>query len=218
MALERNSLIDRCPTPEVQEQNVEIAVKQEGGGGDDDFSDNVKKEENENEEKDISVNEEVVVDKSEKGGEAVESADDMEIDESTVLAFNTVKNEEGDTTQQQSMEIDSSRDASLKEAKTNEPNEQPSSANENVSTATTQRSSTLPNDNVSDDSMLPLMAEDKGANSASAVSNEEEPTSSPTLSEANEQTNETKEMNESPPSNTSNNGGTDYVQWPSDMA
>ena len=54
MALERNSLIDRCPTPEVQEKNVEIAVKHEGGGqgGDEeggDFSDNVEKEENEKE-------------------------------------------------------------------------------------------------------------------------------------------------------------------------
>ena len=41
MALERNSLIDRCSTPEVvqEEQNVEIAVDQEGEGGDDDVND-----------------------------------------------------------------------------------------------------------------------------------------------------------------------------------
>ena len=188
----------------------------------------MKKEENENEEKDISVNEEEVVDKTEKGGEDVESAADMEIDEPTVLAFNNVKNEESDTAQlQQSMEIDSttaqqqlsSEDSSLKKAKTKEPsNEQPHGTNENVSTAATEHSPTLPNDNASYDSMLPSMAEDKGTNSATALSNEEEPSLPPALSEAYEQTNETKKTNELPASNTSKNGGSDFVQWPSDIA
>ena len=114
------------------------------------------------------------------------------------------------TTQQQL----SSKDESLEKA--NEPNEEPSSTNENVSTAATERSSTLSNDNVSSDSMLPA----KGANSETSLSNEEEPSLSvTTLSVTNEQTNETKETNESPPSNTTKKGGTGYhAQWPSDMA
>jgi hypothetical protein len=62
------------------------------------------------------------------------------------------------------------------------------------------------------------MAEDKGTNSATALSNEEEPSLPPALSEAYEQTNETKKTNELPASNTSKNGGSDFVQWPSDIA
>ena len=219
IALERNSLIDRCPTPEVQERIVEIAVKEdEGEGGGDDVNNNVKKEDEGSVAIELSSalalsmegtkEEEEVVDKSNKVGEDVDRSADMEIDESTVLASNNLKKESSDTTHEQSsMEIDSStepehRDAYLNKTKAKEPNEQPSSTN--VSAAATERSSNLPNDNASSVSMLPA----KGVNSATALSNEKEPSlSQTTLSVTNQQTNETKKTNnESSPSNASNEG------------